>query len=272
MYDRAQMRLLLAVMAAAVLCTTPVSAADALAEARRFYNQGQYENAAKYAREALKVPATADSARLVLGRIQLELYRQTDDSADLLQAREALREINVEALDQRERAELTIGLGQCLFLEGKFGTASESFERALDLSIVLGPLAHERVLDWWATSLDRLALSRPRDSREPFYTRITTRMERELLQDPVSAPAAYWLVAALRGTGDLDRAWYAAGAGWVNAGLGRDRGAALRADLDRLVTQGIIPDRAARLQPREPKSAANSMLGEWEALKAAWTK
>ena len=43
--------------------------------------------------------------------------------------------------------------------------------------------------------------------------------------------------------------WYAAAAGWVGALLARDRGAALRADLDRLVTQAIIPERASRLQP-----------------------
>ena len=35
----------------------------------------------------------------------------------------------------------------------------------------------------------------------------------------------------------------------------RDRGAALRADLDRLMIQGIIPDRAARLAARERKQA-----------------
>jgi tetratricopeptide (TPR) repeat protein len=247
-------------------------AADALAEARRLYNLGQYDPAAKYAHEALKVPGTAQSARLVLGRIHLERYRSSADFEDLVQAREALRTVDAEHLDARERAELTIGLGECLFLEDKFGTASESFERALDSSTVLGPVAHERVLDWWATSLDRLALTRAREAREPFYARIITRMEKELGNDPASAPAAYWLVAALRGIGNLDRAWYAAGAGWVNAALGRDRGAALRADLDRLVVQAIIPERAARLQPRDPKQATGVMLTEWEALKAAWAR
>src|SRR5688572_13158844 len=127
MYDRTTMRLLMALLVVAVLGTVPAGAADALAEARRLYNHGQYDAAAKYAHEALKVPATADSARLVLGRIHLELFRQSDNAADLVQAREALREVNVEMLEGREGAELTIGLGQCLFLEGKFGTASESF-------------------------------------------------------------------------------------------------------------------------------------------------
>ena len=257
---------------AVMLCASQVIAADALAEARRLYNLGQYDAAAKYAREALKVPATAESGRLVLGRIQLELYRRSADNNDLDQAREALRAVSIAALEPGERAELTIGIGESLFLEGKYGIASESFERALDISASLGLVAHERVLDWWATSLDRLALTRPREAREPFYARIIQRMERELLQDPMSAPAAYWLVAGLRGTGNLERAWFAAGAGWVNASLSRDRGAALRADLDRLVVQGIIPERAVHLEPKDPKLATGIMLGEWEALKAAWSK
>jgi hypothetical protein len=53
---------------------------------------------------------------------------------------------------------------------------------------------------------------------------------------------------------------------------GRNHGAALRADLDRLMTQAIIPERAARLQPKEPKTAVTSMLAEWDALKTAWSR
>ena len=97
-------------------------------------------------------------------------------------------------------------------------------------------------------------------------------MEKELAADPASAPAAYWLAAAARGAGNLERAWNAAMAGWVTAPLGRDHGAALRADLDRLMVQGIIPDRAVKLQPRDTKQAAAVMLSEWEALKASWTR
>jgi hypothetical protein len=36
--------------------------------------------------------------------------------------------------------------------------------------------------------------------------------------------------------------------------------------------QAIIPERAARLQPKDPKPASVSMLAEWEALKSAWTR
>ena len=68
-------------MVAALLLSLarPVLAADPLAEARRLYNLGQYETAEKMAREALAMPARADAARVVLGRIQLERFRQSSD-------------------------------------------------------------------------------------------------------------------------------------------------------------------------------------------------
>jgi tetratricopeptide (TPR) repeat protein len=266
------MRVPVGLLLVAIFASAHVYAADPLAEARRLYNVGQYENAARYAQEAMKMAATMDSARIVLGRVYLERFRRTAEAADLAHARNALKAVNTEALDHHERAELAIGFGECLFLEDKFGPASESFERAIDVSEALGPASHERVLDWWATALDRLALLRHRDGREAIYTRIVVRMEKELAMNPASAPAAYWLAAALRGSGHLDRAWYAAMAGWVAATLSRDHGAALRADLDRLMVQAIIPERAARLQPRDPKPATVGMLAEWEALKANWAR
>ena len=82
-------------------------------------------------------------------------------------------------------------------------------------------------------------------------------MEAELRRDSASGPANYWLAAAARAVGDLDRAWSAASAGWIRASLAPDRGVALRADLDRLVTQAIIPDRAARLPQREREAGAD---------------
>jgi hypothetical protein len=224
------------------------------------------------AREAIKLAPTAESARLVLGRIYLERFRQSAEAEDLAQASQALKTVNPQGLDRRERTEWTIGLGEALYLDDYFGTAVELFERALDGPEPPSAGQRERLLDWWATALDRLALTRPRDTREPVYTRIVTRMEKELAADPASGPAAYWLAAAARGTGNLDRAFNAAMAGWVAAPLGRDHGAALRADLDRLMVQGIIPDRAVRLQPRDPKSGTATMLSEWEAFKASWTR
>jgi hypothetical protein len=254
------------------LLALPAEAADLLAEARRLYNAGQYDASEQAALEALKQPSMAEGARLVLGRVHLERFRRNADPAELAAGREALRAVDARALDQRDRLELTIGLGEALFLDDRFGPATELFQWALDSSTTLGAVAHERVLDWWATSMDRLAQAQPRDTREQTYTRLMRRMEQELSLEPGLAPAAYWLVVAARGLGDIERAWHAAAGAWVGAGLSRDRGAALRADLDRLMVQAIIPERAARLQVRDARQAAAGMLAEWEAFKSSWSR
>ena len=49
-----------------------------------------------------------------------------------------------------------------------------------------------------------------------------------------------------------------------------ERGVPLRADLDRLVTQAIIPDKASRLPQRERRTAAASMTADWENFKKGW--
>jgi hypothetical protein len=266
------MRLVIAVASCLLLSIHSVSAADPLAEARRFYNAGQYDLAEQAALEALKQPTMAEGARLVLGRVRLERFRRNADPAELAAAREALRAVDARSLDQRDRLELTIGLGEALYLDDRFGPAAELFQWALDLSVTLGPQAHERLLDWWATALDRLAQAQPREARDVTYTRLVRRMEQELSLDPGLAPAAYWLTVAARGLGDVERAWHTAAGAWVGAILARDRGAALRADLDKLVVQAIIPERAARLQVRDPKQAAAGMLAEWEAFKSSWSR
>jgi tetratricopeptide (TPR) repeat protein len=262
----------LALVLVLVLAPVPAGAADPLAEARRLYNGGDYEGAQAAARRALAVPLTAEPARVVLGRILLEEYRRTGAQSDLAEARHALRTVDPQALDSRERLELTLGLAEALYLEDRFGASAELFEPLIDASSSLGAQAHERVLDWWATALDRQAQLRPREERTVMYDRIADRMTRELRSTPGSGVAAYWLVAAARGRGDVERAWQAALAGWMRAPQTADRGAALRADLDRLVIQAIIPERIARLGLKDPAQALAGMLGEWEAFKVTWSR
>ena len=256
----------------AMLGAPSARSADALAEARRLYNQGQYDAAERSAREAVRLPATADGARVVLGRIQLERYRQTASPADLADAIGALRAVDPRPLDPKQRVELAIGMGEALFLEDRFGAAAALFDSVLDASALLGAPAHERVLDWWATAVDRQALVRPAPERGALYERIAGRMADELATDAGSTSAGYWLPAARRGAGDLETAMHEATAAWVRASLARDRGAALRADLDRLMVQGILPDRAARLPGRDHAQALAGMVGEWEAFKARWAR
>jgi tetratricopeptide (TPR) repeat protein len=262
-----------ALVVLALTLAAPALAADPLAEARRLYNSGQYEEAEKLARELLEVPGAADGARVVLGRILLERYRRTADTADLTSARETLKAVDPSALDPREQVEYVIGLGESLYLEDRFGAAAQLFESVLSRAAVLGTSSRERVLDWWATALDRQAQTRPAEERGPIYARILERMRIEIADHQGSTAAGYWLAAAARGMGDLEQAWQAAVAGWVRAVLAEDRGAALRADLNRLVVQAILPERAAKLPMRgDLKQALSVMLSEWEAFKAAWSK
>jgi len=249
------------------------SAADPLIEARRLYNLAQYEMAEKLAREATNLASRADAARVVLGRIQLERYRQSADRKDLERARESLRSVDATTLDAAERVELTIGLAEALYLEERFGAAADLFGSVIPRSSLLGTPAHERVLDWWATSLDRQAQTRQPEERGAIYARILERMGEEIAEHSGSTAAGYWLAAAARASGDLERAWHAAQAGWLRAQLADDRGAALRADLDRLVTQALIPERAAKLSPKgDPKDAQAAMLAEWDTFKKGWSK
>ena len=257
----------LAIAAASVIAAAPRP--DPLAAARRFYNQGRYDQAFDAAKQAASGPATMSSARLIMGRARLERFRQNTVARELDDARADFHAVDPWTLDPRERIELQIGLGELLYLEDRFGPAAELLDPVVDASATLAPDAHERALDWWATALDRHAQSLAAE-RALAYPRITERMERELRRDPASAPASYWLAASARTAGDLDRAWAAASAGWIRATLGRDRGAGLRADLDRLVTQGIIPDKAARVPSRDRRQAAASLAAEWEAFKKIW--
>jgi hypothetical protein len=256
--------------------SSSAAAADPLSEARRLYNLAQYEMAERLAREAAAVPAQADAARVVLGRIQLERYRQSADPKDFATARASLTMVDTARLDAAERVELAIGFAEALYLDGHFGAAASLFESVLQRSVLLGRPAHERVLDWWATALDRQAQTLPIAERGPLYHSILQRMNEEIAENPGLTAAGYWLAAAERATGNLDRAWYAAQAGWLRATFADDRGAALRADLDRLVTQALIPDRAAKLASGSPRSdpteAQASMMEEWEAFKRMWSK
>jgi hypothetical protein len=264
------MRPIFLLLTAVLVAPAPLRASDPLSEARRLYNLGQYDAAVRAAQDAVRIPATADVARVVLGRIQLERYRQRAAPEDLADAISALRAVDPRPLDPRQRVELTVGMGEALYLDDRFGAAAALFESVLDSSSLLGPVAHDRVLDWWATALDRQAVIRPPAARRSLYDRIVTRMTDEIARDAGSTPAGYWLAAATRGTGDLEGAMNEATAAWVRGALTRDRGVALRADLDRLMVQGILPERAALLPGRDHSQALAGMMGEWEAFKARW--
>jgi hypothetical protein len=245
---------------------------DLVARARALYNQQQYDAAIADAEKARAVPASADAARLVLARARLERFRQTADPQDLSLARDALREIRPDALSPRDEVEYLVGLGEALYLEDQFGAAAEIFNSLLESAGLAGGL-RERVLDWWATATDRAIDRELVTDREWRYARMAAQVEDELARDPQSAVAIYWLAAARRAAGELDRAWDEAVAGWVRASLTRDRGAALRADLDRLMLHAIIPDRAREQAASETERArvASDLQAEWTTIKQRWS-
>ncbi|MGH9350409.1 MAG: hypothetical protein ACRD26_24435, partial [Vicinamibacterales bacterium] len=182
------------------------------------------------------------------------------------------RRVRQQALSPRDRVDLLVGLGQLLFLGEAFGAAAELFDNALVQTGALPSRTRTLLLDWWASALDREAQSRPADKRAPVFERIVDRMVEELRTEPGNAPASYWLAVAARGAGDLDRAWDAAIAGWVRASLNPEAAPELRADLDRFVTQALVPERA-RQQPipgHDVQQTAEALADEWELIKSQW--
>lgn len=256
----------------ALLLAMPASAAEhpALAKARALYNTGDVDGAILAAAVSRRIPAAAAASALVIARSHLERYRIHADPADLTAAREALASISPQALNPRDRFDLLVGLGQSLYLAEQFGAAAEIFETALSSPAAIEEKDRLPLLDWWATALDREAQTRRADRRVPVFERIGRRMEEELRREPANAVANYWLAVAARGMGDADRAWDLAVAAWVRSALTPESSAALRTDLDRLVSQALIPERVRNRPTREQPDALVALSAEWDLVKSQW--
>ena len=241
-----------------------------LAKARTLYNAGDYEGAIDAASVARKDEAWADAAALVVARSHLELYRERAAADDLSAARAALSAVRAGSLMPRDQVDLIVGLGQSLYLSEIYGAAAELFDTALSRASLLATRDRLLLLDWWATSLDREAQIRPADRRARVFERISARMNEEIQRDPGSAVANYWLAVSARGAGDIDGAWNSAIAAWVRSTLSPDSTSRLRDDLDRLVTQALIPERSRIVSAREPQEAVAALKTEWEMIKQQW--
>lgn len=246
-------------------------AANRTNDARKLYNRELYELAIKAATEARQTGDAVDEAGVIFARAHLERFRQTRDAHNLSEAQAALRAVDATRLSPGAQTEFTLALGQWLFLADKFRAAAEMFDSTSARVDRLGPVARDRVLDWWATAIDQQAQEDPAH-RAALYQRIIDRMEAELRLQPGSTAAGYWLAAAARSIGDTERAWHAALAGYLRASVAPDRGVALRADLDRLVDTAIIPERARQLTgpTGDTRPAIDAMTTEWEQIKALW--
>jgi hypothetical protein len=241
-----------------------------LARARSLYNERQFDGAIEAATSAQKAPTTADSATVVLARAHLERYRERADPGDLSAARVALGTVRVSSLDSRDHVDFLMGLGEALFFDDEYGAAATLFESGIDRAIAQGVETGESMLEWWGSAVERHADALDREDRVNAFRRLRERMSRELARNPGSAAAAYFLVVATRGSGETLEAWDAAIAGWVRARLAGSRSAALRADLDKLVLQGIIPDRVAAMAVERREQAESDLRGEWTLVKERW--
>lgn len=267
-------RLLLVVMALAMGQTTALAASaakpaevrDQLAVARQLYNERRFD-AALAAAESARTPEREDSVDLVIARVGLERFREGGSSEHLSGARDRLRRIRPERLSEAERIEFLVGLGQQLYMDGSTGAAASLFDTLFDLPRPLIGAARERVLDWWASALDREARPRHDIERQGLYQKIRDRMREELARNPGSAAASYWLSAASAGQGDHQAAWDTALAAWVRSPLAPDHGAALRTDLDVLMSRVILPQRARSLA-----LPIDALRLEWDDFKHRWSR
>jgi len=261
------LRLALSAALVSLAAVSAPAADDPLARARQLYNSQRFDEAIAAAEQARSTPARADAADLVAARAFLERYRLSSAGDDLTNARDRLRRLDPQRLASRERTEYVVGLGETLFFDGAFGAAAAVFDSVLQSRELLALDARERVLDWWASAVDREARPRPDIDRQAVYQRIRNRMEGELSSHPGSGAASYWLAAAARAQGDVQAAWDAAQAAWVRSPLASEGGAALREDLDRLVLRGIVPDRA-----KATAQSPDALRAQWEQFKEKWKR
>jgi hypothetical protein len=261
------------VLSVALVIVFAVSAAAQraeLARARTFYNERQFDAAIEAAAVAQKVPATADAASVVLALAHLERYRERANPDDLSAARTALGTVRVANLDTRDHVDFLMALGEALFFDDAFGAAATLFESGIDRAIAQGTETGEAMLEWWGSAVERQAGALEKDARIATFNRLRDRMARELARNPSSAAAAYFFVVATRGSGEPQEAWDAAIAGWVRARLAGARSATLRADLDKLVLEGIIPDRVRTAAPDKRMQLESELKGEWAVVKERW--
>lgn len=266
-----------AIFCAALVLLWPLTAAaqSDLERARALYNAGQFDESIAAAAVAKKKTASAPSATLIAARARLERFRQKHDPDDLPAARVDLVSLNPHILAPQEIVEWQIGLGIGLFLEHQPGPAAEMFTTVLPTARGRLPaMEFDKLLEWWASTLSRVAESQSGTARRDAYTAMLSAVRGELERDPLSRPMAYWIVVAARGAGDFESAWNAAFAGWIRAGA-QSEGKQLRNDLDRFVAQTLIPERAQahtgqRLDAKATLMEISTLADQWRALGEQW--
>jgi len=246
-----------------------------LERARAMYNEGRYDDAIAAAASVKHKPDSAPSATLIEARARLERFRQNGDAGDLGAARAALISLNPRVLAPQEIIEWQIGIGTALFLENQPGAAAEMFATILPTARErLSSAELDKLVEWWASTVARVAESQTGSARKDAYTAMLSAVRDELERNPLSWPASYWLVVAARGAGNLDDSWNAAITAWIRAGS-QPEGEQVRGDLDRFVTQTLIPERAQartgqRLDAKPTQTEIAAQTEQWHALVEHW--
>jgi hypothetical protein len=267
-----------AVVVAALLsmaASPAVAGQSDLERARAMYNEGRYDDAIAAAASVKHKPDSAPSATLIEARARLERFRQNGDAGDLGAARAALISLNPRVLAPQEIIEWQIGIGTALFLENQPGAAAEMFATILPTARErLSSAELDKLVEWWASTVARVAESQTGSARKDAYTAMLSAVRDELERNPLSWPASYWLVVAARGAGNLDDSWNAAITAWIRAGS-QPEGEQVRGDLDRFVTQTLIPERAQartgqRLDAKPTQTEIAAQTEQWHALVEHW--
>jgi hypothetical protein len=265
------------IVCAVLLAVSPAAAwaQSDLERARAFYNAGQFDEAIAVAELAKHRASAAPSATLIAARALLERFREQGNSEDLTTARGNLMTLNPRLLAPQEIIEWQIGVGTALFLENQPGPAGDMFSTVLPSARGKLPAAeYDKLIEWWAGALSRVAEAQTGAARKDAYAAMHSAVRVELERDPLSRATAYWVVVAARGAGDFDGAWNAAFTGWIRAGS-QPEGKKLRSDLDRFITQTLIPERAQfrtgqRLDAKATQSEIATLTEQWRALTESW--
>ena len=227
-----------------LVCPAMAAAQSDLERARSLYNAGMFDESIAAAAVAKKKTAAAPSATLIAARARLELFRQKQRSPGpggrargscFTESARSCAAGNHRVADWRSPP-------RC-FSKISRDPPLRCSRPCLPTARGLPTGEFDKLLEWWASTLSRVAESLSGVARKDAYAAMLSAVRAELERDPLSRPATYWLVVAARGTGDFDGAWNAAVAGWIRAGA-QPEGQQLRSDLDRFVTQTLIPERA----------------------------
>ena len=241
-----------------------------LAEARTLYNKRQFDGAIEAAKAAQKMPATADAATVVLARAHLERYRERANPDDLSAARVALGTVRVSNLDSRDHVDFLMALGEALFFEDDYGAAATLFESGIDRAIAQGRRPARRCSSGGAARSSATPTPSSARAASTAFRRLRERMSRELARNPGSAAAAYFLVVARGAAASPSRPGMPRSPAGCARGWPARARRTLRADLDKLVLEGIIPDRVAALSAERREQAESDLRGEWAVVKERW--